>query len=751
MQLRPSFVRFGVATVVAGLAFACAEGPSAPGNRAPTVVLSSPGLASTFAGGDSLDVVILATDQDEGVLSGASVTWWVDLHHHAEHVHPFHPATEGTVGRFGVERAGFDDADVFLRVYARVVDAQGIADTAFVDVSPRLTTFTVTSDPVGLQVTLDGLPHTTPYSEDAIVGTLRMVGAAAEQAKGSVIYALGGWSDAGTATHQVTLPSSALSLSASYDSIATTNARPSVAFTAPAPDAVTAVGAPVLLSVSATDSDGGVVSVEYRTNGVLVASSSAAPFGATWVPGSAGEFQLVAIATDDGGAVGESAPRRVTVQAAGSPTVVLDSPLEGTLGLVGAVALSASASDETGVSYVEFEVDGAPLAADSSAPYNATLPSTADYASGAHVLRARARDADGNYSTWATARVTFGGVVTLPAGFTRTTVASGLGAIPTAVAVAPDGRLFISEQTGAMRVLKAGVLLAQPFVTLEVNAEGERGLLGVAFDPDFVTNGWVYVYYTTPAGGAHNRISRLTAIGDVAQSGSEVVLVEFPGLSTSRKHNGGAMKFGPDGMLYVAVGEHGSPPNASSLSVPFGKMLRFAKDGTIPGDNPFYGVTTGLSRAIWAIGLRNPFTFDIDPSTGRMHINDVGQSEWEEINVGRPGADFGWPSAEGVALNTGYDSPLLAYRHADSPTLFSGLAVVGAAFYTPSTPLFGAEYVGDYFFGDYVRGWIYRLDAGAQWAPYAFAQMDASVTGLAVTPEGSLYVLVGTRIDRISR
>src|SRR5687767_2129522 len=145
---------------------------------------------------------------------------------------------------------------------------------------------------------------------------------------------------------------------------------------------------------------------------------------------------------------------------------------------------------------------------------------------------------------------------TIPAGFTETLVASGLSS-PTAMQFAPDGRLFVCEQGGRLRVItSAGVLLTTPFLTLSVNSAGERGLLGVAFDPSFSTNPYVYVYYTvpdtqtTPAVPAHNRISRFTANGNVAVAGSEVVLLELDNLSTATNHNGGALAFGADGKLY---------------------------------------------------------------------------------------------------------------------------------------------------------------------------------------------------------
>ncbi len=141
----------------------------------------------------------------------------------------------------------------------------------------------------------------------------------------------------------------------------------------------------------------------------------------------------------------------------------------------------------------------------------------------------------------------------LPAGFTETQVGSNLDASPTAMEIAPDGRIFVCLQAGQLRVVKNGALLPTPFVSLSVNSFGERGLLGVAFDPNFANNQFVYVYYTTSSAPVHNRVSRFTANGDVAAVGSEVVLMDLENLSASN-HNGGAIHFGPDGKLYIAVG-----------------------------------------------------------------------------------------------------------------------------------------------------------------------------------------------------
>jgi len=153
----------------------------------------------------------------------------------------------------------------------------------------------------------------------------------------------------------------------------------------------------------------------------------------------------------------------------------------------------------------------------------------------------------------------------VPPGFTNSLVASGL-TNPTAMALAPDGRIFVCEQGGNLRVIKNGSLLATPFLTVTVDSSGERGLLGVAFDPNFVSNQLVYVYYTATTPTTHNRISRFTASGDVAMAGSETVVMDLNNLSTATNHNGGAIHFGPDGNLYVAVGDNANGTNSQSLS-----------------------------------------------------------------------------------------------------------------------------------------------------------------------------------------
>ncbi len=329
------------------------------------------------------------------------------------------------------------------------------------------------------------------------------------------------------------------------------------------------------------------------------------------------------------------------------------------------------------------------------------------------------------------------GLSALPSGFVESLVASGISS-PTAMEFAPDGRLFVCEQAGNLRVIKNSVLLTAPFVTLTVNSSGERGLLGIAFDPGFATNNFLYVYYTVASSPIHNRISRFVANGDVAAPGSEVVILGLDNLTSATNHNGGAIHFGPDGKLFVAVGENATSSNSQTLANLLGKMLRINSDGTIPSDNPFFGSATGNNRAIWALGLRNPFTFAFQPGTGRMFINDVGQNTWEEINDGIAGSNYGWPVNEGPTSQSGFRSPIFAYGHGISGS--TGCAIAGGAFYNPTTQQFPAEYTGDYFFADLCSGWIRRFDSTGG-AATGFATGISAPVDLKVSSGGSLFYL----------
>jgi uncharacterized repeat protein (TIGR01451 family) len=330
------------------------------------------------------------------------------------------------------------------------------------------------------------------------------------------------------------------------------------------------------------------------------------------------------------------------------------------------------------------------------------------------------------------------GPATLPSGFAETEVVSGLSA-PTAMAFAPDGRLFVAEQGGRLRVIKSGMLLAAPFLTVTVDSSGERGFLGVAFDPAFASNGYVYVYYTATTPTLHNRVSRFTASGDVAAAGSEVPILDLNDLSNATNHNGGAIHFGPDGKLYIAVGDNANGANSQTLANVLGKVLRINPDGTIPSDNPFFASAAGINRAIWALGLRNPFTFSFQPGTTRMFINDVGETTWEEIDDGIAGSNYGWPTTEGPTTDPRFRSPIFWYGHGTGPA--TGCAITGGAFYNPPVVQFPGSYVGTYFFADFCSGWIRSLDPANGNVVRDFSSGAAAPVDLAVGSDGSLYYL----------
>jgi len=321
--------------------------------------------------------------------------------------------------------------------------------------------------------------------------------------------------------------------------------------------------------------------------------------------------------------------------------------------------------------------------------------------------------------------------LTLPPGFTESVIAIGLSNL-TCMEFAPDGRLFFCEQAGSVRVIKEGVLLPDPFLKVVVDSFSERGLVGIAFDPGFESNQFVYVNYTMRDTTIHNRVSRFTAEGDTAVPNSEHIVMDLDA-QTNSLHIGGAIHFGGDGKLYIGVGENGVKSQAQGLSNRFGKMLRINADGSIPDDNPFLESAAGANRSIWALGLRNPFTFAFQPGTGRMYINDVGDGA-EEINEGFAGANYGWPVCQGACVPTRgmYQDPIHAFR--------SGV-IVGGTFYDPPHPQFPSRYRGSYFFNDWTTVRISQLEPANQNRVTPFASGFDSVVDLKTGPDGRLYCL----------
>jgi glucose/arabinose dehydrogenase len=236
---------------------------------------------------------------------------------------------------------------------------------------------------------------------------------------------------------------------------------------------------------------------------------------------------------------------------------------------------------------------------------------------------------------------------------------------------------------------------------------------------------------------------------------SELPLVDLPDLSGATNHNGGGMHFGIDGKLYVSVGENNNGANSQNLNTPLGKLLRFNDDGTIPADNPFCTTAGNLACAVWAYGLRNPFTFAFQPGTGRMHINDVGQSTWEEIDVGAAGANYGWPGSEGPDnVGPGITGPLFTYRHgAPVPSgpggFFTGIAIIGGAFY-PDNGMFPAPWRSGYIFSDLGSGFVGFIDLLNDNAAYTFGSVPGAPVGMLVANDGALLVLTQTNLIRFS-
>ena len=323
-------------------------------------------------------------------------------------------------------------------------------------------------------------------------------------------------------------------------------------------------------------------------------------------------------------------------------------------------------------------------------------------------------------------------------GFSDTLVQGSLGG-PTALAFTPDGRLLITRQTGVLRIFVAGALLPAPAITLaNVCSNSERGLLGVAVDPAFGSNNFVYFYYTVnKTGTCFNRVSRFVLPAtNVISAASEVVLLDNI-RSTAGNHNAGDLHFGKDGYLYVSVGDGGcdyltpfgcaeSNQASRNPNTLIGKILRITRDGDVPPDNPNLGTGTASCKTAdaavgvkcqetFASGLRNPFRFAMDPGAlgVRFFINDVGQGAWEEIDLGAKGADYGWNCREGAHVNgsagtkcspvpAGLVDPIFEYAHAAGCGSITGGAFLPTGFWPASQD-------GSYFFSDYNCGRIFEL------------------------------------------
>ncbi|AFZ66729.1 PQQ-dependent sugar dehydrogenase [Deinococcus peraridilitoris] len=322
---------------------------------------------------------------------------------------------------------------------------------------------------------------------------------------------------------------------------------------------------------------------------------------------------------------------------------------------------------------------------------------------------------------------------------------------PTVVTHAGDGsnRLFVVEQGGVIKLVKNGQLQREPFLDVSslTRAGGERGLLGLAFDPKFKQSGRFYINYTNTNG--HTVIARYTAQGDRANPSSAAVLLTIE--QPYANHNGGQLAFGPDGYLYIGTGDGGGggdPQNhGQNLSSLLGKLLRLDVSGdkyTVPKDNPFVG-QNGARGEVWAYGLRNPWRFSFDRENGNLFIADVGQNKFEEINFqpgsSKGGENYGWRLKEAnECFNPGSNctrerklvDPILQYGRSEGVSVTGGYVYRGKAV---------PELVGKYVYGDFGSGtvWVGERD-GNRWTARRLLDTEYNISTFGQSEAGELYL-----------
>ena len=389
------------------------------------------------------------------------------------------------------------------------------------------------------------------------------------------------------------------------------------------------------------------------------------------------------------------------------------------------------------------------------------LPATATVApsSGASGAGVTASATTGSSATAASTQTV---APTLPAvKIALTQVVAGLDN-PIAISSAADGRIFVVEQTGKVAIVQSGAITATFLdISSRISCCGERGLLGLAFHPQYASNGRFFVRYTDPAGDVRVSEFRVGSDPNAADPKSEKILLTIPHPNFAN-HNGGVIAFGPDGYLYIGTGDGGSggDPNnhGQSLSALLGKLLRIDVDHAtagnaygIPSGNPFAG-QAGLDPEIFAYGLRNPYSFSFDRETGDLWIGDVGQDQWEEVDRasaasgGGRGANFGWSVMEAAHCykpGTGCDTsgkvlPLAEYSHGSNDSI--GCAIIGGFVYRGAS---NAALAGRYFFADNCSGTVWDVTAAgpASQSPQLLLSSGLHITGWGQGADGELYVV----------
>ena len=322
----------------------------------------------------------------------------------------------------------------------------------------------------------------------------------------------------------------------------------------------------------------------------------------------------------------------------------------------------------------------------------------------------------------------------LPQSFFKTEVASGFNE-PTDFVETPDGKILVIEKSGNIKIVSNGVVSNFTNSPIAVNQQGERGLLGITLDPNYQQNRFIYIFYVNN-NPLEYHLSRITESNGTMAAGSEVILYKTATNPNGKTHIGGGLRFGSDGKLWFTIGDNtlNVEKEPQKLTSPYGKLHRVNIDGSIPSDNPFFGQTDKV-QSIFAYGLRNPFKFDFR-GDGVAFVADVGGDFFEEVDLISSGGNFGWPDCEGVCSTPGFINPIYQYGHGPN-----GASITGGAFYNGNN--FPSEFKNDYFFGDYVNGFIKRLDfdSNGNFIEKSFDDNAGTVVAIREGRDGSIYFL----------